>query len=111
MFVEERVYTMRSGRSRDFIKDYEETGREIQELCLGKTLGAYNTQFGAANQIVMMWKFDSLQDRNERFETLLQRKDWQEYLERNHPFVLKMENKMLVPLPFFKTRLKSPTDV
>ena len=109
MFVEERVYTLKSGQSRAFIREYEDHARAIQEECLGKAVGLYNTQFGAANQIVMMWKFETLEDRNQRFQKLLARKDWQEHLAQGTPMFHKMENKLLAPLPFFAQRLNAGT--
>jgi hypothetical protein len=105
MFVEERVYTLKSGQSRAFVREYEDHARAIQEECLGKTLGIYNTQFGAANQIVMLWKFETLEDRTQRFQKLLARKDWQNHLARGLTMLDRMENKLLAPLPFFAERL------
>ncbi len=65
-------------------------------------VGYYYTDFGPLNQIVHMWGYVSLDDRFERRKQLQASLDWQSYARKMRPLVVKVENKLLVPAPFFK---------
>jgi hypothetical protein len=102
MFVDERIYTLNAGQVPVFLKLYEEEGMECQVRILGNMVGYYYTDFGPLNQIVHMWGYDSLDDRFERRKRLLAAPEWQSYAKKMRPLVVKVENKLLVPAPFFK---------
>ena len=102
MFVDERIYTLHAGQVPVFLKLYEEEGMECQVRILGNMVGYYFTDFGPLNQIVHMWGYESLDDRFERRKRLLAAPEWQSYAKKMRPLVAKVENKLLVPAPFFK---------
>lgn len=102
MYVDERIYTLHAGTVPLFLKLYEDEGMQIQISILGKMVGYYYTEFGPLNQIVHMWGYDSLDDRIKRRKKLLASQEWQSYAVKMRPLVHHIENKLLVPAPFFK---------
>lgn len=102
MFVDERIYTLHAGQVPTFLKLYEAEGMECQVRILGKMVGYYYTDFGPLNQIVHMWGYESLDDRFERRKLLQASPDWQSYAKKMRPLVVSVENKLLVPAPFFR---------
>ena len=102
MFVDERIYTLHAGQVRVFLKLYEEEAMECQVQFLGEMVGYYFTDIGPLNQIVHMWGYDSLDDRFERRKLLQASPIWQSYAKKMRPLVVNVENKLLVPAPFFK---------
>ena len=102
MFVDERIYTLHAGQVPVFLKLYEEEAMECQVDILGKMVGYYFTDIGQLNQIVNMWGYDSLDDRFERRKLLQASPIWQSYAKKMRPLVVNVENKLLVPAPFFK---------
>ncbi|MBW3096443.1 NIPSNAP family protein [Pseudohoeflea coraliihabitans] len=100
-FVDERIYTLKAGNVPVFLKLYEEKGMACQVRILGKMVGYYSTDFGPLNQIVHMWGYDSLDDRFARRKELLASPEWQAYAKEMRPLVQSVENKLLIPAPFF----------
>jgi hypothetical protein len=102
MYVDERIYTLHAGKVPIFLKLYEQEGMDIQVRILGKMIGYYYTEFGPLNQIVHMWGYESLDDRIIRRKKLLASDEWKSYAAKMQPLVHSVENKLLVPAPFFK---------
>ena len=102
MYIDERIYTLHAGKVPVFLKLYEEEGMDIQVKILGKMMGYFYTEFGPLNQIVHMWGYDSLDDRMIRRRILLASEEWKAYAAKMQPLVHHVENKLLVPAPFFK---------
>lgn len=102
MFVDERIYTLHAGKVPVFLKLYAEEGMAVQVRILGKMVGYYYTEFGPLNQIVHMWGYESLDDRTRRRAELLASDEWKSYAAKMQPLVHHVENKLLVPAPFFK---------
>jgi len=102
MYIDERIYTLHAGKVPVFLKLYEEEGMKIQIEILGNMVGYFYTEFGPLNQIVHMWGYNSLDDRIERRKKLLASDEWKSYAAKMQPLVHHVENKLLVPAPFFK---------
>ena len=102
MFVDERIYTLHAGQVPVFLKLYEEEAMECQVQVLGKIVVYYFTDIGPLNHIVHMWGYDSLDDRFKRRKLLQASPIWQSYAKKMRPLVVNVENKLLVPAPFFK---------
>ncbi|MCO6049331.1 NIPSNAP family protein [Mesorhizobium sp. RP14(2022)] len=101
MFIDMRTYTLKNGNVPKFLKLYEEEGMEVQKRILGNMVGYYYTDIGNLNQVVHMWGYDSMDDRWERRKNLQASKEWQDYAVQMRPLVDNIENKILVPAPFF----------
>lgn len=100
MIVEERLYTLHAGKAPDYLALYEREGLAIQRGILGTMVGYYSTEFGPLNQIVHLWAYRDLADRQERRRRLGADPGWQAYVAKVRPFVVSQENKLLIPAPF-----------
>lgn len=100
MFVEQRTYTLQSGKVPEYLKLYSEEGLDVQRRILGRMVGYYSSEIGPLNQIVHMWAYDSLNQRQTRRASLAADPDWQAYLAKILPLIVDMETRILVPAPF-----------
>jgi hypothetical protein len=101
MFVEQRTYTTLPGKWREYLELYEAEGLEIQRRILGRLVGYYRTDTGALNQIIHMWAYEDLNEREDRRRALLQDADFRRYVKKMLPLLQSQESKILVPTDFF----------
>jgi hypothetical protein len=101
MIVEMRTYTMHPGKARDWIEFYEKNGLPVQKRVLGRLVGFFTTELGPLNQVIHVWAYESLADREQRRAALLQEPEWQAYLKNNPAHLIAtQETKILVPTSF-----------
>ena len=100
MIVEERIYTLQIGAVPKYLELYEAEGLEIQRPILGRLVGYFSTEVGPLHQIVHMWAYRDLNERQVRRARLVSDPRWQAYVEKVRPLQLSQENKLLVPAPF-----------
>jgi len=103
MILEVRTYTAQPGggltRWLDF---YEKHGLPPSLKHLGGLVGFFVSEIGPLNQIVHMWRYESLADRETRRTALYRDPDWQAFL-KNQPQpspLITQESKILVPTAF-----------
>lgn len=101
MIVEERIYTLHPGKVPAFLKAYEDKGLVPQRDILGAPIGWYVAEVGELNQVVHQWAYTSLDDREARRKRLYEDARFKEYLALILPLLVKMENRILKPAPFF----------
>ncbi len=101
MFIDQRTYTLHNGKVGEFLNLYENEGMEVQVSILGNMVGYYSSDIGTLNQIVHMWGYQSMDDRWERRKALQASDKWQAYAVQMRPLVQTIENKILIPAPFF----------
>ena len=104
MIVEERIYTLHPGKVPEMMKLYGDEGLPLQQRYLGKFIGYFSTETGNLNQVVFMWGFDSLEDRDARRERMARDPEWQAYLRKVQPLLMTQENRILKPAPFSPIR-------
>ena len=80
MFVEHRTYTFRPGTLPAWLRKYEAEGLPLQKKHLGRPLGFYTTEIGNLHQVVLLWAFDSLDDRDRRRAAMGADPAWQRYI-------------------------------
>ena len=100
MFVEQRTYTLLSGKAPEYLRLYSEEGLQVQRRILGRMVGYYSSEIGPLNQIVHLWAYDTLDQRQTRRASLAADPAWQSYLKKILPLIVNMESKILVPAPF-----------
>ncbi|MCZ0733880.1 NIPSNAP family protein [Phreatobacter sp. AB_2022a] len=100
MIVEERIYTLMAGKVADYLKTYESEGLAIQKAILGTMVGYFSTEFGPLNQIVHLWAYRDLADREIRRRRLAADPGWQAYVAKIRPWMVGQENKLLMPAAF-----------
>jgi hypothetical protein len=72
----------------------------IRTRILGRLIGYFHTEIGELNQVVHLWGYESLAERERRRALLAADPEWQEYLKNSPDIVVKMESRILVPAPF-----------
>jgi hypothetical protein len=100
MIVDERTYTLHPGKVPEYFKLYESEGMAIQKPILGNLIGYFFTEVGTLNQVVHMWGYDSHAERERRRAEMQANPAWQAYVKKMQPFLVKMENRILMPAPF-----------
>src|SRR5215469_10419041 len=99
MIYELRTYTLQPGTQAQYLKNSAEIGRKIRGDKYGKLEGFWYTEFGTLNQVVHLWGFESLNDRERLRGELAKNKDWTEgYLPHTRGILLAQENKILSPV-------------
>ena len=102
MIVEMRTYTLALGATGRYFKLYADKGLAVQKRILGHLVGYYSVEVGALNQVVHLWAYDSLDERAKRRAALWNDKRWLDYVAEVGPLVVKQENQILNPAPFFE---------
>lgn len=101
MLVEQRTYTTHPGKWREYLALYEAEGLEVQRRILGRMVGYYTVEFGTLNQIVHLWAYENLEEREQRRCLLLADSQWQSYVRKMMPLLMHQESMILKPAPFF----------
>lgn len=101
MLVEQRTYTLHPGKVRDYLALYEAEGLAIQLRVLGRMVGYYSAEIGALNQVVHMWAFMDLNERQERRAQLLGDPEFRTYVAKILPLLVSQTSQILKPAPFF----------
>jgi len=107
MIHELRTYTLAPGTQGQYVKNSAEIGRKIRGDNYGKLEGFWSTEFGTLNQVVHLWTFESLNERERLRGELAKNEQWTKvYLPQTRGALVAQENKILsVVLP-----LKPPAE-
>ncbi len=100
MIYEMRTYRLRTGTLPAYLKLVEEEGIAIQRSHLGELVGYFYSDIGPLNQIVHLWAFTSLDDRETRRSALAGDPRWQLFAPKIQALIEVMENKILKPAAF-----------
>jgi NIPSNAP len=100
MIYEMRTYRLRTGMVPAYLKLVEEEGIAIQKGHLGQLVGYFFSEIGALNEIVHIWAFADLNDRERRRATLIADQRWLDFLPRIQALIETMDNKILKPSGF-----------
>lgn len=101
MLVEQRTYTTQPGKVREYLALYEAEGLAIQRRILGRMVGYYRSEFGALNQVIHLWAYTDLNDREQRRAAMMADPGFQAYVHKMMPLLVSQESRILVPAPFF----------
>lgn len=106
MIIDHRTYTVPHGKMEEYLTRYETLGLPVQQRYLGNVLGCYVSEIGALNQVVFLWGYESLADRETR--RLLMEKDpeWAVFREKNAGAFVSQETKIMRPTAFSPKFLK-----
>lgn len=102
MIVEHRTYTLKPLRTRDFLALYERAALPLQQKYLGRLVGFFVSEIGPLNQVVHLWAFDSLADREQRRAAMEADPLWAPYVDalRGLDVMLQQETKLLRSVSF-----------
>mgnify|MGYP003404560984 CR=1 FL=1 len=93
------IYTLEVGKAPEYLRLYEREGLAIQEPILGNLIGYFSSEIGDLNLIVHMWGYESYEERTRRRAELVANEGWKAYVEKVRPFILRQENRILIPAP------------
>lgn len=102
MIVEHRTYTLQPLRTRDFLALYERAALPLQKKYLGRLVGFFVSEIGPLNQVIHLWAFDSLADREQRRSAMEADPLWPAYVDalRELGVIQHQETKLLRSVPF-----------
>jgi hypothetical protein len=96
MIYELRTYTLVPGKQNEYLKLAAEVGRKARGDKYGKLEGFWSTEFGALNQVVHLWQFSDLVERERLRAELGKNEEWTKgYVPQIRPLLLAQENKIL----------------
>jgi len=96
MIYELRTYTLVPGKQGEYLKLNGEIGRKIRGDKYGKLEGYWSTEFGTLNQLVHLWSYADLGEREQVRAALAKNEAWtKEYIPKIRPMMLAQENKIL----------------
>lgn len=104
MIVEERSYAIHPAHVKDYLDLYVAEGMAIQVGHLGHLIGWFTTDIGTVNEVVHMWRYDSLGDRETRRAAMEADPAWQAFRAKSSPFVQRMRTRILRPTAFSPLR-------
>lgn len=100
MIYEMRTYRMKVGTVPAYLKLVEQEGIAVQKSHLGQLVGYFFSEIGALNEIVHIWAYADLNDREARRATLAADPRWQVFLPKIQALIETMDNKILKPASF-----------
>ena len=100
MIVEQRIYTLKPGKTAAYLMLYRERGLAIQTHHLGRLVGYFTSEFGPLNQIIHLWAYEDHTDRERRRAALFADPRWTEVVTNLYDMIAQMENRILIPTAF-----------
>ena len=100
MIYEMRTYRMKVGAVAAYLRLVEEEGIAVQTRHLGRLVGYFSSEIGPLNEIVHIWAYADLADREARRAALAADARWQAFLPKIQALIETMESKILRPAPF-----------
>jgi hypothetical protein len=106
MIIDHRTYTIYPTKLPKWLKLYEEYGLPVQQRHLGKLIGFFVSEIGPLNQVVHLWQYEDVADRQRRRASMAEDPAWQEFMRRNEELgaLQHQENKILLPAAFSPIR-------
>jgi hypothetical protein len=98
VLVEHRTYQAVVGRFHQFVELYRSEGLPIQIPIQGKLLGFYETEVGPQYQAILLWAYDSFEDRLRRREELHRDLAWLAFISKVAPLISSVESRLLRPI-------------
>jgi hypothetical protein len=100
VIIEHRTYTVAHGKMGDYLTRYERDALPVQMRHLGGLMGCFVTEIGRLNQVVFIWRYDSLADREARRARMASDPEWQSFLQSNAGSFTHQETMILTPTAF-----------
>lgn len=95
MIYEHRTYTVAHGQMDSYLARYEEHALPLQLKHLGHLLGFFISEIGPLNQVVHIWVYASLADREQRRIALEADPGWAAFKAINKGSFVQQEVKIL----------------
>ena len=103
MIIDHRTYNVKVGKLNEWLKIYEHDALPLQLKYLGHCVGWYvSNDIGPLSQVVHMWAYKNLMDREERRGKMAADPAWGAFLAKSTELLINMETKILRAAPWFK---------
>lgn len=103
MIIEKRTYTLHPGAMGEFLALYEAEGLPLHLKYL-TMLGYFVSDIGQLNQIVNLWGYESMAERDEKRAELYSDPEWITFGPKTTGYIATMENMILKPTAFSPIR-------
>ena len=103
MIIEKRTYTLHPGAMGEFLALYEAEGLPLHLKYL-TMLGYFVSEIGQLNQIVNLWGYESMAERDEKRAALYADPEWIVFGPKTTGYIATMENMILKPTAFSPIR-------
>ena len=100
MIVNIRTYTLVPRCMPKYLALFEEFALPVMRRHGLELLGYYTSVVGPQNQLVHLWRFDSMADMEAKRQARDADPDWHAYLEKTAGLVLMQDDKIMKPAPF-----------
>jgi hypothetical protein len=104
MILDERSYAIPPAHLREYLEIYEAEGMALQVSHLGDLVGWFTTDIGVVNEVVHIWRYADLGDRERRRAAMEADPQWQAFRRRTSGFVQSMRSRILRPTSFSPMR-------
>lgn len=81
MIIDHRTYKFRPGTIEKWLEKYESEGLPIQRQHLGEFVGIFTTEVGNLHEVVFMWAYESLADREARRAQMAADPAWKAFIQ------------------------------
>ena len=100
MIVDVRTYTLYPRKMAKYLELFEKHGLPVMKRHGLELMGYYVSQIGPLNQIVHLWRYDSLADMEKKRTARDADPAWGKYLSLTEGMVLVQDNKVMSPTSF-----------
>jgi hypothetical protein len=104
MIVDVRTYTLVPRKMAAYLGLFEKHGLPVMQRHGLELMGYYTSQIGALNQVVHLWRYDSLADMEKKRAERDADPAWGAYLSLTEGMVLAQEDKVMRSTPFSPVR-------
>jgi hypothetical protein len=97
MIYELRTYTLNPTLQGDWLHLYKSEALAVQQEHLGQLVGFFTTDVGHLNQVVHLWAYTSVDDRDARRASMAADPRWQAFARKNKELgaVVNLESRIL----------------
>jgi hypothetical protein len=104
MILDERTYAIHPEHVTAYLDLYVAEGMALQISHLGDLVGWFTTDAGVVNEVVHMWRYADMGDRERRRVAMEADPAWQAFRARTSRFVQSMRSRILRPTAFSPMR-------
>ena len=100
MIVNHRTYTITPRKMVPYLKMVEELALPVMLRHGFELMGYYVAQHGRLNQVVHLWKYESMADMEQKRASRDADPDWADYLLKTEGMVQEQEDRVMAPTRF-----------
>jgi hypothetical protein len=100
MIVDMRTYTIAPGQIDRYLEIYESKALPLQQKILGQLEGYFVSHIGELNQLIHMWSYPNLEERERRRTDLFASEVFKSEAQKLYPLIQEQKNVILRPASF-----------